>query len=140
MRYLLPLCLAVAAATAGRAQTDSTLVVELTGLISDEGYVMVALYDEADAWMDEPHAHYTRREPAQEGRVRVTFAHLAPGRYAIAAFHDENGNGELDTGLFGIPSEPYGFGNDASSMFSAPGFQAASIRFERRAKATIALR
>jgi uncharacterized protein (DUF2141 family) len=29
--------------------------------------------------------------------------------YAIAVIHDENRNGELDTNMFGIPKEGYGF-------------------------------
>ena len=45
---------------------------------------------------------------------------LAPGRYALSAFHNENDNGELDTNLLGVPSEGYGFGNDASAAFGPP--------------------
>ncbi len=30
---------------------------------------------------------------------------LPYGRYAISTYHDENDNGELDSGLFGIPTE-----------------------------------
>ena len=52
---------------------------------------------------------------------------LAPGRYALSAFHDENDNGELDTNLMGIPSEGYGFGNDASAAFGPPSFEAAAV-------------
>ena len=43
------------------------------------------------------------------------------------AFHDENGNGELDTNLFGIPSEGYGFANDPDSTFGPPKFEAAAV-------------
>ena len=35
------------------------------------------------------------------------------GRYAVQAFLDENGNGEVDRALFGIPKEGVGFSNDA---------------------------
>lgn len=34
---------------------------------------------------------------------------LKPGEYSISGYNDMNGNGRLDTGLFGIPKEPVGF-------------------------------
>jgi uncharacterized protein (DUF2141 family) len=37
------------------------------------------------------------------------FSDIKPGNYAIAVIHDENRNGELDTNMFGIPKEGYGF-------------------------------
>jgi uncharacterized protein (DUF2141 family) len=37
------------------------------------------------------------------------FSDIKPGKYAIAVIHDENCNGELDSNLFGIPTEGYGF-------------------------------
>ena len=43
------------------------------------------------------------------------------------AFHDENGNGELDTNLVGIPSEGYGFANDPVIRFGPPDFEAAAV-------------
>ena len=37
----------------------------------------------------------------------------------------------MDTGLFGIPSEGYGFSNQAGGAFGPPGFDSASFVFER---------
>jgi uncharacterized protein (DUF2141 family) len=37
------------------------------------------------------------------------FSDIKPGKYAIAVIHDENCNGKLDTNMFGIPKEGYGF-------------------------------
>jgi uncharacterized protein (DUF2141 family) len=39
-------------------------------------------------------------------------------------------NGKLDTGLLGIPTEGYGFSNDAKALFSAPSFADASFRYD----------
>jgi uncharacterized protein (DUF2141 family) len=36
--------------------------------------------------------------------------------------HDENRNGELDTNMFGIPKEGYGFSSGAKVTMSAPSF------------------
>jgi uncharacterized protein (DUF2141 family) len=43
------------------------------------------------------------------GKDSFEFSDIKPGKYAIAVIHDENCNGELDTNMFGIPTEGYGF-------------------------------
>ena len=60
--------------------------------------------------------------------MTLSFDNLAEGHYAIKLFHDQNDDGELDTDLFGIPSEPYGFSNNASDPFSAPEWTEAKFR------------
>ncbi|MEO8590991.1 MAG: DUF2141 domain-containing protein [Flavobacteriales bacterium] len=59
--------------------------------------------------------------------VVITRTDLTVGRYAIKAFHDVNDNGKLDTNWIGIPSEPYGFSNDAMGTFGPPSFEQAGF-------------
>ena len=54
------------------------------------------------------------------------FEGLTPGHYAVAVFHDVNGNGELDMIPPGLPTEPYGFSNDVG-RFRPPDFKAALV-------------
>jgi uncharacterized protein (DUF2141 family) len=68
----------------------------------------------------------TRTVPARGGGP-VSFGGLAPGEYALAIFHDENGNKKLDTFL-GIPREGFGFSRNPAVRFGAPKFGQA--RFE----------
>jgi uncharacterized protein (DUF2141 family) len=48
--------------------------------------------------------------------ARCDFEAIPPGTYALAVIHDENSNGKLDTDLLGIPTEGYGFSNDARAL------------------------
>ena len=64
---------------------------------------------------------------AQTGSIRFVVRDLPPGRYAINAFHDENGNGQLDSNIVGVPTEGYGFANDPTSTFGPPEFDAAAV-------------
>jgi uncharacterized protein (DUF2141 family) len=41
-------------------------------------------------------------------------------------------NGKLDTNVLGIPTEGYGFSNDAWAWFGAPSFKAASFTYDGR--------
>ena len=58
--------------------------------------------------------------------VSFVFEDIAPGGYAIATYHDLNGNGRLDTIPPGIPREPYGFSNDVGRL-ARPSFKAVQI-------------
>jgi len=44
-------------------------------------------------------------------------------------YQDENGNGKLDTGAFGIPVEKFGFSNDAEGVMGPPSYEKCSITF-----------
>jgi uncharacterized protein (DUF2141 family) len=65
--------------------------------------VHVALWDEA-GFLERP-VQELRLEPGTDLTFRFE---VAPGRWAISAFEDRNGNGKLDMGWFG-PKEPAGF-------------------------------
>ncbi|MGC1308278.1 MAG: DUF2141 domain-containing protein [Phormidesmis sp.] len=59
--------------------------------------------------------------------LAVTFKDLAPGTYAIAVIHDENEDGELNTGIFSIPTEGFGFSRNPIIGTSAPNFSEAAV-------------
>ena len=54
------------------------------------------------------------------------FQDIPAGAYAIKAYHDENGNGRLDT-LLGIPTEKYAFSNKLRGRFGVPPFEKAKF-------------
>ena len=55
-------------------------------------------------------------------KVVFSFENVPVGTYAIRAFQDVNGNGELDMGSFG-PKEPWGNYRNARPKFRAPKFE-----------------
>ena len=110
------------------ARGSLTLVVP--GLASNEGKVIIALFDSAEGF--EKEGAFVRSafvEPENRGAV-WTFGDLPFGEYAVRLFHDENGNEKLDTNWMGIPKEPYGFSNDARGKFGSPSYEAAKFRFD----------
>lgn len=104
------------------------LEVSVEGLRSAEGNVRVALHQRADAaeFPDGDGVAGVFR-PAEPDGVRVVFVDLPAGDYAVAAFHDADGDHELGTNIFGIPNEGYGFSNDARGFMGPPSFDAAAI-------------
>lgn len=67
----------------------------------------VLLFDSADTFTDLRRAVDTR--VLGDEHDRCSFDDIAPGRYAVCVFVDENGNGVLDRSFLGIPVEPVGF-------------------------------
>ena len=65
------------------------------------------------------------------GTLAVTFPNLPHGDYSVAVYHDVNGNQKLDTNLFGVPTEPYGFSNNARSKWGAPKYKVARFQLNQ---------
>lgn len=99
----------------------------------------VALFDSADGYTADK-ALASQTAPMRAGGAQIVFRGLPPGRYAVRMFADENGNAKLDTNLMGMPTERYGFSNDAKGNRAAPAFDAAAISVDADVKTTIHLR
>jgi len=102
------------------------LVITVTDIRSDEGLVRLAVFDDAKEF-PEGEMVKNRDIPARAVALTVRFTGLKPGRYAVAMHHDENGNKDMDTYLFGLPKEGYGFSRDAPVIFGPPSFEQAAV-------------
>lgn len=124
IRTLLIAVALLAGSPAGAAQ----LSIEVTGLRSGQGHVHYGVYANPENF-PQPEGRIAKGfTGAHQGGVTIVVKGLAPGTYAVAIFHDENGNGEFDQGWFGIPLEDYGFSNDASAFLGPPSFADAAVR------------
>jgi uncharacterized protein (DUF2141 family) len=68
------------------------------------------------------------------------FDNLPEGEYAVAIYQDANRNKILDKNLLGIPTEIYGFSNNARRTFSAPSFQEAKFKLNKDLQQTVFLK
>jgi uncharacterized protein (DUF2141 family) len=76
-----------------------------------------------------------------EGKSQnYNFDDLPEGEYALAIYQDENRNKILDKNLLGIPTEIYGFSNNARRTFSAPSFQEAKFKLNKDLQQTVFLK
>jgi uncharacterized protein (DUF2141 family) len=103
-------------------QIGGQISADVVGLRSDKGEVVACLTARADTFPEcqrDPLARAVRVPAGQT--VRIAFGAVPAGRYAIALFHDENGNGKLDKALM-MPREGYGFSRDAAVMMGPPRF------------------
>ena len=106
------------------------LSMAVEGLRSTKGQLLVCVTRTPAYFPDCSHDPDKRHfAVAAQGAARgsaVSLGALAPGAYAIAIVHDENGNGKLDT-FAGIPREGVGFSRNPALRFGAPSFRSASF-------------
>ena len=132
MNELILLVVLLVSALTGFAQSadQDTLTVTVENAHSDKGRVWCALYSSASGFPKSGDAAKMRvSSPLLHGTAACQFSGLSPGRYAVSIFHDENGNGKLDSNFLGIPKEGVGASNDASSQFGPPKFDKAAFDY-----------
>ena len=126
-RTLLTTCLIAAALIFSTNATNAYAAdVSLTiNGVGDKGNVMIALFKKDDKWLGK--STMGTMTAAKKDGVTVSFKDLPEGEYAVSLFVDENSNGKMDKNAIGIPTEAYGFSNDASGNFGPPTFEQAKF-------------
>lgn len=114
--------LSVAAAT-----PPAQVEIQVQGLRNAQGMVRLCLTRDPAHFPNcngDPAALKRSVSAAQAGSIRL--GSVAPGTYALAVIHDENGNGRLDK-LLGIPREGFGFSRNPRIRMGPPRFD--EVRF-----------
>ena len=114
------------------------LKITVKNVKGEDGMVLLALYNSEDGFMKKEIKNL--QVPILNGEATALFKDVDPGTYAISVMHDTNNNKELDSNLFGIPKEGFGFSNDAMGMFGPPDFKKASFEHDGKKELVISLR
>jgi uncharacterized protein (DUF2141 family) len=129
---------AVLALACGLANA-ADLTIEVQGARSAQGSVAGALYASGPGWL-KPHQAVQGQFVPATGKTILLFRGLPPGRYAVSVYHDENGNGKLDTNPVGMPLEPTGFSRDAQGRMGPPAFDDAALDVQADTAITLRMR
>jgi uncharacterized protein (DUF2141 family) len=103
------------------------IIVTIDGLHSANGNVFVGLYASPNKFLHGNECDAFKKVRASAGPITVAFDNLPPGTYAVGAYHDENGNGHLDTNLLGLPIEGYALSNGVRAILAPPRFTDAAF-------------
>jgi uncharacterized protein (DUF2141 family) len=130
---------AAAFCTAAAAQGDCTgppsatrIFVDVEGVRSSQGLIAVTLYpDDPRRFLARRGSLYVGRVPARAGTTRVCIHLPAPGSWAIAVYHDADGNRRFNRTAIGLPAEGYGFSNNAPALFGLPSFRRVRLAVPR---------
>jgi len=115
---------------------ETTLVVTVENCKANKGKIYIALYDNERSFMKEAQAIDKKIVAVSNNTAKVSFTALSPKGYAFVLFHDENGNGKLDTNFLGIPTEGYAFSNNAKGTFGTPSYEKSKVLLKQGANET----
>ena len=108
--------------------SDTKLYVRVENVLSSAGLMAVTLYgNNPSKFLAKRGSLYVGRSPAHKGVTETCIFVPQPGIYAVAVYHDLDGNRKLNRNLFGFPTEPVGFSNNPNLFIGIPSFN--SVRF-----------
>lgn len=115
---------------------DISVVVE--NVSGKEGSLVLCLWDGEKGFPNCEKGKPVARQVVPTASAAAVFRNVAPGTYAVSAFHDINGNGVLDSNFIGLPKEPVGMSNNPKIM-GPPRFAPASFAVTDTAEIRIRL-
>jgi len=101
----------------------------ITNVEHDKGYIDIKIYNSKDSFLKEDEAIEAVRKKVNKSKVVVPLTKIHEGQIAIVVYHDEDGDGELKTGLFWRPKEGFAFSNNYNPK-GPPKFKKAAIMLE----------
>lgn len=103
----------------------ASLTIRFEGIETPKGQIMLSVFDSAAAHDQNGAPVRVAAVPVEGTTAVASFEGLAPGDYAVKAFHDIDGDGKMGTNPFGMPIEPYAFSNNAKVHGGPPRWDAA---------------
>ena len=119
------------------AQHDISL--QINNVKTSNGTINVAVYDESEGFLKLDKVYKADSVMAHKGKTELHITGLPEGEYALAIFHDENGNNKLDTNWLGIPKEDIGFSYARMKTFGPPQFKECAFTLSNNQKIEISL-
>jgi uncharacterized protein (DUF2141 family) len=102
------------------------LTINISGLNSNKGSLLVAVYDQKEAFLKKQLISNTVK--IENKKSIITFRNLPKGEYAVSFVHDKNDNKKMDTNFFGVPKEEYGCSNNAKGFMGPPKYDDAKFQ------------
>ena len=115
----------------GSATQANVLRVDVRGIQNDHGAIYCQLFSGAEGFPRKvSKTTAVVRAQVQDGSATCAFPNASPDCYAVAVYHDENGNGRLDRGFMGVPKEGVGVSSDAQRLWDVLSFDEAKFVVE----------
>ena len=93
-------------------KTHAHGIIIVSGVEHNEGFIDVKIYIDKESFLNEEMAAEIIRKRASKGETVIPLSRLHEGKIAVVIYHDEDGNGELKTGLFWRPKEGFALSNN----------------------------
>jgi uncharacterized protein (DUF2141 family) len=130
LRFAACIALSLVGAMSAAAQSANRIEVAVQGIRNDNGSVRCGLYSSAATFPKNGKQFMGVAVPIANRTATCVFNDVPPGKYAVAAFHAEQNETEMQYNWLGAPKEGYGFSRDASGFMGPPDFSDAVFDYE----------
>jgi uncharacterized protein (DUF2141 family) len=113
--------------------------VVVRGLRNDQGRVGCGLFNHTEGFPSNKRVYREIWKPIHSGSATCEFNRIPAGTYAVTVLHDEDSDGKMHFNWIGMPTEGYGFSNNAKATLFAPSFSAASFGYDGKGLLSIAI-
>lgn len=110
-----------------RSETSSRLTVHVNGVRPPAGEVAITVYPDDKRRFLAKGGKLARQRVRAAASVRACFW-VPQGAYAVAVYHDRDGDRDFDRTLVGLPAEGFGFSNDPETKTGLPPLSAVRFR------------
>lgn len=110
--------------------------IQLAKTGTNHGKLYIQLFSSKEDYQQGKATAATIVTPSSETAI-VNFENLTEGEYALRFFHDQNDNGSLETNLFGMPTEGYGYSNNARPNFGPVSYDEAKFSLKATDKSVV---
>ncbi|MCA1750999.1 MAG: DUF2141 domain-containing protein [Cryomorphaceae bacterium] len=107
-------------------KASKELVIEFPDFDCDAGNVEIAIYNKSKGFLTEKPFEVRSVKCTEFSNNKISL-NLPAGRFAVAAYHDYNGNAKLDRNFVRYPKEPFGFSNNPTIIAGPPSFESAAF-------------
>ena len=106
---------------------EANVTIIVTGAATDFGSIKIAIYQSESTFNQTELAMLSETVSIVDGEATWTVPLQLPNKIAVAAYHDENSDNELNRNQLGIPTERYGFSRNARGLTGPPSFKQTEI-------------
>jgi uncharacterized protein (DUF2141 family) len=111
-----------------KASINSNLAITVNGMKNQKGQVCFSVFSTRQGFpSDTRRAIKSQCVKVGDTAVNLNLNNLKAGNYAVAVFHDANGDGNLNTNFLGIPTEGFGFSNNPRIRTGPPNFVESAV-------------
>lgn len=137
MKFYCAILIAFFLATTTNVSAQKKLTISVDIIQEMKGSLFIGVHNSEIDFPEKPYKGIIHKVTAKTMEISLD---LPEGEYAVALFHDYNENQKLDTSRLGIPTEKYGFSNNARGFIGSPSFEKSKFHLGKDSIIKIKLR
>ncbi|HPS72045.1 MAG TPA: DUF2141 domain-containing protein, partial [Bacteroidales bacterium] len=107
---------------------EYTLTVQVSNIKEKKGNIILSLFDNINDFLKEGKEYCKQVIQVKDSFLQYTFMKVPKGHYAVALYHDVNGDGKCNKNILGLPKEGFGFSRNYVPILRSPAFK--EVQFE----------